>query len=126
MLSDSRSRLTAPARSLVRVGVHVRFRDGCHPSSTLFVSTLFPCRVELSLDGGHRCLDLCPIFWWEVRLLCLQDEQPGALAEMDAFGDALPTGAVQEIRAHAPRAPRWDSGMDQPPSLQRCRDRKSV
>src|ERR1035438_4148273 len=40
---------------------------------------------------------------------------------MDAFGDALPTGAVQEIRAHAPRASRWDSGMDQPPSLQRCR-----
>src|ERR1035441_1097781 len=88
MLSDSRSRLTAPARSLVRVGVHVRFRDGCHPSSTLFVSTLFPCRVELSLDGGHRCLDLCPIFWWEVRLLCLQDEQPG-VGEDKVLGNAF-------------------------------------
>src|ERR1017187_8375421 len=40
---------------------------------------------------------------------------------MDALGHALATGAVQEIRAYAPRASRWDSGMDQAPRLQRCR-----
>src|ERR1035438_8115909 len=43
----------------------------------------------------------------------------GPLGEMDALGHALATGAVQEIRAYAPRASRWDSGMDQAPRLQR-------
>src|ERR1019366_5576573 len=45
----------------------------------------------------------------------------GALGEVDALGHALAAGAVQEIRAHAPRAPRWDSGMDQAPPIQRRR-----
>src|ERR1035437_432067 len=32
--------------------------------------------------------------------------------EMDAFGHAFPAGAIQEIRANAPRASRWNSGLD--------------
>ena len=45
----------------------------------------------------------------------------GPLGEMDAFGHAFAAGALQEIRAHAPWASRWDSGMDQAPPLERRR-----
>src|ERR1700736_6329936 len=40
---------------------------------------------------------------------------------MDAFGNALPVGALQEIRGHAARTSRWNSELDQAPSLQRRR-----
>jgi hypothetical protein len=45
--------------------------------------------------------------------------RPRSFGEVDALGHAFTAGALQEIRAHAPQSFRWNSGLDQNPSLQR-------